>query len=1287
MNEEELARLVVRLVGDTESYQQMFTAAAEKSGEMERASRKLGAAEKATAEAIRMGAEVTRQAESASEKYARQAREVKSLLDQQAISQTTANRTMKQARKAYFEAGNAATQYGRSIMSAGRAGMFRVTAPIVGIGVAAVAAGSSIETAFAGVQKTVNASEEQLQGLKSEFEDFITQGNAPFDMTELLGAAETAGQLGIKFENIVGFAKTVKNLELATNLGDAAGESLARIANITGLPQTQFENLGSTIVALGNNSAATESDIVDMTLRLGAAGRIIGLTVPQTTAFAASLASVGINAEAGGTAFSKLFVDMARQVATGGKNLDAFAKTAGMSVDEFSEKFRVDAAGAVKALMTGLSQLDGAGAIQAMDAMGISEQRMTDAILRSAGAVDLMTDSMDLADRAFAENTALAAEAEVRYDSFAGIVKNAWAQLGLLGAEIFTTVRPALVTGIRWLTATVGAFMELDGATKAFIVGVAIAAAAIPPLMVAIGGLITVGGMASIALTSLSTAGFTASGAMATLQASLLPIVSAAMPIIGTAAAIGLAFVGLVGQGDTMSEKLSSVFDQIKNMAATAYNSITASASAIGDAIVSSLSEPISNLGTLFSPVTDFFVSIGNRVTELAGNFARLIGLGKVFSDLGKDESIIGYFRTNMAAVTEFNRETQRAIELNKELQAVLAKASSTEIADIQSIADPAEQVAALEEYQSIVENNLEGIANQIGSQTRMIDSEFSGLDRVLGNKNLELAEQTLGELETRRDQLREEAATIRKLLAAGAVMPSATAPEAPAMPTESQQMAGQNVETIQKFEQQYKTLGMTEIQKAIFDIEVRADELEAAGQDAAELRGQITDLQGLEAAIEIKTNALQVAETIKNKMADLKQAIGAIGLEGVELQLFNLENLGATKEQLEQIKPLLVEFDVKTKANKAAEKQKADADKLIEQYLPPKEKFEKRQAELQAMLDKGLIDKSTYESAVTDAEKQLKGLEDQTKKDYSIDLSVKGVDAVEAGSAEALARVREYAATRIPRPDVPPAPGLPADSPAPQAPQAPQAAVAAGEITAPSAPPLNALLFDEAKIKQQIENIEATMAKTDSAFRLVRLEESLDIAKGKAAEIRAIIDGIGGSVDVSVAGGVSQPAQTISDISSNGTFFGLKPGQGLPAAKSMPDIPESPRLPRTTREQTIAESQAQKLDGRIANVRASIAGTDSEFRRDKLTESLEKLIARQSELSQLPSPNTASQSVQSNEPTPQERAETANSNRITPATDRDREPLLRVAVATEQLLALQQNRPLIELHPSGLER
>ena len=87
--------------------------------------------------------------------------------------------------------------------------------------------------------------------------------------------------------------------------------------NITGTAQKDVGRLGATIVNLGNNFATTERDISDMALRLGGAGEMAGMTEPEILAVAAALTSVGINAEAGGSAFSKLIINMSNASANG----------------------------------------------------------------------------------------------------------------------------------------------------------------------------------------------------------------------------------------------------------------------------------------------------------------------------------------------------------------------------------------------------------------------------------------------------------------------------------------------------------------------------------------------------------------------------------------------------------------------------------------------------------------------------------------------------------------------------------------------------------------------------------------------------------------------------------------------------------------------------------------------------------------------------------------------------------------------------------------------------------
>src|SRR3990167_6458568 len=127
-----------------------------------------------------------------------------------------------------------------------------------------------------------------------------------------------------------------------------------------------------------------------MGLRIAGAGKQVGLAEFQVLGFANALASVGIEAEAGGSAISKVIIEIATQVATGGKLLGEFSRVAGQSSKEFSDAFRRDAAGSVVKFIEGLGALKGRGedALVVLQGLGIEEVRMRDALLRASNAGD-----------------------------------------------------------------------------------------------------------------------------------------------------------------------------------------------------------------------------------------------------------------------------------------------------------------------------------------------------------------------------------------------------------------------------------------------------------------------------------------------------------------------------------------------------------------------------------------------------------------------------------------------------------------------------------------------------------------------------------------------------------------------------------------------------------------------------------------------------------------------------------------------------------------------------------
>jgi len=386
---------------------------------------------------------------------------------------------------------------GDSLKNLGQTLTVGVTAPIVAAGVLAGKSAIEFESAFAGVKKTLDTAGLSATETTTEYAK-LSAGirelaqTIPATTTEIAGVAEAAGQLGIKRESVLGFTKVMIDLGNSTNLAaDQAATSLARLANITGLPQDQFENLGSAIVALGNNFATTEAEITEMGLRIAGAGKQVGLSEAQVLGFAAALSSVGIEAEAGGTAFSTVLKKIQVSAETGGKDLEGFARVAGVSAAAFKKAFQTDAAGATISFIEGLGKIkeQGGSTIQTLAGLDLADIRVSDSLLRLSGAGDLARRSVQLGSEAFKENTALAKEAGQRYETTASQIQLAKNRLNDLGITLGNSLLP-LTRGLASAVGTVADQLKaMSPETLRFATGLAAAAAAVGPLLVGIGSL------------------------------------------------------------------------------------------------------------------------------------------------------------------------------------------------------------------------------------------------------------------------------------------------------------------------------------------------------------------------------------------------------------------------------------------------------------------------------------------------------------------------------------------------------------------------------------------------------------------------------------------------------------------------------------------------------------------------------------------------------------------------------------------------------------------------------
>ena len=450
-----------------------------------------------------------------------------------------------QAKRAAEKVGAKWSKVGRNMSSLGDGLTKGVTVPLLAAGGFALKTAIDFESAFAGVIKTVDATDAELGVLRQGIIDMATE--IPATREEIAGVAEAAGQLGIETGSILEFTRVMIDLGEATNLsGQEAATALARFANITQMSQEDFGRLGSTVVDLGNNMATTEAEIVQMALRLAGAGEQVGMTEAEILAMAAALSSVGIEAEAGGSATSKVLVEMANAAASGGDKLKDFADVAGVSIGEFKEMFEEDAAGALIAFTKGLQRVsdEGGNVFGVLEDMGITEIRMRDALLRAAGAGDLFAEALEVGSKAWEENNALTKEAEQRYGTTASQLEILRNRASGAALEFGEALVPALLDALdalepvlNLITDTAESFSELDGGTQKAIIGFLAFTAGVGPVLSVTGRLTT--GVANLATNFVSLQRQMSSGAsvMNTLSSS-----AGGLGIAMTGAALGVGY-------------------------------------------------------------------------------------------------------------------------------------------------------------------------------------------------------------------------------------------------------------------------------------------------------------------------------------------------------------------------------------------------------------------------------------------------------------------------------------------------------------------------------------------------------------------------------------------------------------------------------------------------------------------------------------------------------------------------------------------------------------------------
>lgn len=296
------------------------------------------------------------------------------------------------------------------------AGSFALGAAMLGM----VSAAMDYETALAQISRTSGMTGLALQNFSGDLRDLAS--TIPIAFADISEIATLGGQLNISQENLAGFTESVAQFGMTTNVqAGTAAEAFGRLNGLLPDVRDNYDALGSSILNVGVNSVATESDIIGTATQIAAVGSQAGFSADEVIGFAAAMRSVGINPYLSRGGLTRIFGVISDAIANGGASLDEFAALSGRSAQAFESDWRDSAATTFIDLLRGMEQArqGGEDLYQTMNRLGVvnSQDRQVLAVLSQN--YDELTSAISYANDGFTEGTQLQAAFDVQAGTLA----------------------------------------------------------------------------------------------------------------------------------------------------------------------------------------------------------------------------------------------------------------------------------------------------------------------------------------------------------------------------------------------------------------------------------------------------------------------------------------------------------------------------------------------------------------------------------------------------------------------------------------------------------------------------------------------------------------------------------------------------------------------------------------------------------------------------------------------------------------------------------------------------
>lgn len=274
-----------------------------------------------------------------------------------------------------------------------------VSAAALGLSVVSIKTAADFESAFTGVERTLDPAYQGVEDLRKSLVDLSTQ--IPLTFQDVSKIAQLGNQLGIAGESVVGFTETVAQFSAVSGISvEETAQAFGRLQSLLGITADDFDQLGSSIALVGVNSAATEQQIINIAKEIAPFTRAAGFGADGAIGLSGALASLAVAPERARSAIQQFSTQLRKSVAEGGDSLANFAALTGMTTEELDKLVRSGQDGdkIFRAFLGTLSTGDPVQITQALDALNLSN-------LRVDTTIQALTQNIPLLDRAMADAT------------------------------------------------------------------------------------------------------------------------------------------------------------------------------------------------------------------------------------------------------------------------------------------------------------------------------------------------------------------------------------------------------------------------------------------------------------------------------------------------------------------------------------------------------------------------------------------------------------------------------------------------------------------------------------------------------------------------------------------------------------------------------------------------------------------------------------------------------------------------------------------------------------------